>query len=88
MKLKITKPDAGDALDELVMGWIQKMEDVHPRCECRMCRDKKTGDEFLIVYDPATDRCLRVWMSKSFVGNEVLEMARHFTKKKKKGGVH
>jgi len=74
--MKVTKVETDAALDTLVLGWIQCLEDVHFRCISRMHYDETTGDEFLTVYDPVTDRCLTVCQSPSRFGNEVLELAR------------
>jgi hypothetical protein len=74
MKVKQLETDV--ALDILVTNWIQRMENIHPRCISKVLFDEKTGDEFMTVYDPASDECLTVWKSPSRFGNEVLEMAR------------
>lgn len=74
--MNVYKIKTEKALDMLVCEWIQKFSNTHFRCISRLHHDAATGDEFLTVYDPETDRCITVWLSPTRFGNEVLELAR------------
>jgi len=65
-----------DALDHIVMKWVQKFQNVHPFTTATHHHDKDTGDEFITVYDERTDACLTVWLTPFWYGNDVLELAR------------
>lgn len=64
------------ALDKIVCSWIQKFENIHPFTDATHHYDEETGDEFITVFDSRTDSCLTVWITPSWYGNDVLNLAR------------
>jgi hypothetical protein len=76
LNVKQTPIEAAEALDQIVTRMVQQFEDVHFRAQAVHHLDTRSGDEFYTVYDPFTDSCLVVWLSPSWHGEGILEMAR------------
>lgn len=86
--MKTTSITAEKALDLFVMEHINRFEQIHHRLHCLKQHDPETGDEYVTVYDPETDRCLTLWYSPSWYGMEALREAKAILRTKMEGGVH
>ncbi len=65
------------AMDMIVCGWIQQMEDVHFRTNATLHSYADSGDEFITIHDPVTDVCITVWRTPAWYGNDVLKLAQN-----------
>lgn len=74
MKQISVSPQA--ALDRIVLGMVQRFENIHFRTEATIHLDENTGDEFVTIHDPVTDCCLTVWLSPAWYGDDVLKLAK------------
>jgi len=71
-----TPMDSSEALDMAVCNWIQQFENINPFTHATYLDDEETGDEFVTVFDPRTDRCIIIWLAPAWNGNDVLNLAR------------
>lgn len=86
--MKTINITAEKALDLFVMEHINRFEQIHHRLQCNKQNDPETGDEYVTVYDPETDRCLTLWYSPTWHGSEVLRDALAILRSKAEGGAH
>jgi hypothetical protein len=75
--MKHTRLNPRTAMDMVVCGWIQQMEDVHFRTSATLHSDADSGDQFITIHDPVTDVCITVWRTPAWYGNDVLKLAQN-----------
>ena len=72
--MKSMRIDPEEAIDILRDRWIPEIDD---HCDATLHRERN-GDQYMVIYDPLTDRTLVFCRIKNSQGRKLLQQAKSF----------